>query len=388
VKLLPKLKELLKGDARYRVAHGGRGSGKTRGFALVTAIKAYQAMMAGKSGVILCAREYMNSLEESSMEEVKQAIRSIPWLAEHFDIGEKYIRTIDKSVSYVFCGLRHNLDSIKSKARILLAWIDEAETVSEIAWQKLDPTIREEKSEIFVSYNPEIEGSATDKRFRQNPTSDMKIVQMNYTDNLWFPDVLEQVRKNDLARLDHATYAWIWEGAYLENSEKQVLAGKYAIEEFDDELWKQADRLFFGADFGFAQDPNTLIRMFMLNSRLYIEYEAYGVGVELDEMAEFYDSIPEVRRWPIKGDAARPETISYLGRQGFTIDAAAKWQGCVEDGVTYLRGFEKIIIHPRCKHTAEEARLYSYKTDRITGEVLPIIAFCLMRSMCLCHLLT
>lgn len=361
-------------DKRYRCSHGGRGSAKTRTFAMMTAVKAYQAMMNGEAGVILCAREFMNSLEESSMQEVKQAILSVPWLAANFDIGEKYIRTIDKSVNYVFCGLRHNLDSIKSKARILLCWVDEAESVSEIAWQKLSPTVREEGSEIWVTWNPERDGSATDKRFRKEAGDDCITVEMNYTDNPWFPDVLEGERLNDERRLDPATYAWVWEGAYLENSDKQVLAGKYRIAEFSDNLWKEAERLFFGADFGFAKDPNTLVRSFILHNRLYIEYEAYGQHTELDHMPELYDTIPGVRNWPIKADSARPETISYLKRQGFNISAAEKWQGSVEDGIAHLRGFDEIIIHPRCKNVAREARLWSYKTDRITGEVLPKLA--------------
>ncbi|MBS0859624.1 PBSX family phage terminase large subunit [Providencia rettgeri] len=360
-------------NKRYRCSYGGRGSAKTRTFALMSAVRAYQASNNGESGVILCAREFMNSLEESSMEEVKQAIRAVPWLAAHFDIGEKYIRTVDRKVSYVFCGLRHNLDSIKSKARILLCWVDEAETVSETAWQKLDPTVREDNSEIWVTWNPEKDGSATDKRFRKNASDDCITVEMNYSDNPWFPSVLEGVRQKDRERLDDATYAWVWEGAYLENSEKQVLAGKYEIKSFSDGLWKKADRLLFGADFGFAKDPNTLLRQFILDECLYIEYEMYGVGIELDHMPAFYDKIPESRKWPIKADSARPETISYLRRQGFNISAAKKWQGSVEDGITFLRGFKKIIIHPRCKETAKEARLYSYKTDRITGEVLPVI---------------
>ncbi|MDP8753892.1 PBSX family phage terminase large subunit [Serratia marcescens] len=361
-------------NKRYRCSHGGRGSAKTRTFAMMTAVKAYQAMMNGEAGVILCAREFMNSLEESSMQEVKQAIRSVPWLAANFDIGEKYIRTIDKSVNYVFCGLRHNLDSIKSKARILLCWVDEAESVSEIAWQKLSPTVREEGSEIWVTWNPERDGSATDKRFRKEAGDDCFTVEMNYTDNPWFPDVLEGERLNDERRLDPATYAWVWEGAYLENSDKQVLAGKYRIAEFSDNLWKEAERLFFGADFGFAKDPNTLVRSFILHNRLYIEYEAYGQHTELDHMPELYDTIPGVRDWPIKADSARPETISYLKRQGFNITAAEKWQGSVEDGIAHLRGFDEIIIHPRCKNVAREVRLWSYKTDRITGEVLPKLA--------------
>ncbi|MFG0740366.1 PBSX family phage terminase large subunit [Providencia sp. TYF-12] len=373
IEIPPKLIPAFEGNYRYRCSHGGRGSAKTRTFALMTAIRGYIAAMNGQSGVILCAREYMNSLEESSMEEVKQAIRSVPWLNDFYELGEKYIRTKCRSVSYVFAGLRHNLDSIKSKARILIAWVDEAESVSEIAWTKLAPTVREAGSEIWVTWNPERDGSATDKRFRKNPPDNAVVVEMNYDDNPWFPSVLEDERLNDQARLDTATYAWIWEGAYLENSDKQVLANKYVVQSFPDDLWQQADRLLFGADFGFAKDPNTLLRQFILNDCLYIEYEAYGVGVELDHMPAFYDKIPESRKWPIKADSARPETISYLKRQGFNISAAKKWQGSVEDGITHLRGFKQIIIHPRCKETAKEARLYSYKTDRITGEVLPVI---------------
>ncbi|HGD3320855.1 TPA: PBSX family phage terminase large subunit [Proteus mirabilis] len=362
-----------KEGVRYRGAFGGRGSAKTRTFAMMSAVKAYQAAEQGISGVILCGREFMNSLEESSMEEVKQAIRSIPWLNDYFDIGEKYIRTKCKRVNYVFCGLRHNLDSIKSKARILLAWVDEAESVSDLAWKKLRPTVRESGSEIWVTWNPEKDGSATDKRFRKTPPKNSIIVEMNYNDNPWFPDVLEEERLDDLNSLEYSDYAWIWEGAYLENSDKQVLANKYVVQSFPDNLWQKADRLLFGADFGFAKDPNTLLRQFILNDCLYIEYEAYGIGVELDHMPAFYDKIPESRKWPIKADSARPETISYLKRQGFNISAAKKWQGSVEDGITHLRGFKQIIIHPRCKETAKEARLYSYKTDRITGEVLPVI---------------
>lgn len=373
IEIPPKLIPAFEGDYRYRCSHGGRGSAKTRTFALMTAIRGYMAAMNGQSGVILCAREYMNSLEESSMEEVKQAIRSVPWLNDFYELGEKYIRTKCRSVNYVFAGLRHNLDSIKSKARILIAWVDEAESVSEIAWTKLTPTVREAGSEIWVTWNPERDGSATDKRFRKNPPDNAIVVEMNYDDNPWFPSVLEEERLSDQERLDSATYAWIWEGAYLENSDKQVLANKYVVQSFPDDLWQKADRLLFGADFGFAKDPNTLLRQFILNDCLYIEYEAYGIGVELDHMPAFYDKIPESRKWPIKADSARPETISYLKRQGFNISAAKKWQGSVEDGVTHLRGFKQIIIHPRCKETAKEARLYSYKTDRITGEVLPVI---------------
>ncbi len=381
IELPPKLIPIFStANVRYRSSWGGRGSGKTRTFALMTAIKGYMYAEAGVSGLILGAREHLNSLSDSSMEEIKQAIRSVPFLKAYYEMGENYIRTKNRRVSYGFAGLRHNLDSIKSKARILLCWVDEAETVSEMAWRKLLPTVREDDSEVWVTWNPERRDSATSQRFRHEQIFDDLTgeligvgCEMNYSDNPWFPDVLEIERRQDQKNLDDATYRWIWEGDYLELSEAQIFRNKYKVEAFDDELWKTADRLFFGADFGFANDPNTLIRSFVLENTLYIEYEAFGVGVDLDEMAQFYESVPGARDWPIKGDCSRPETISYLRRQGFNIEAAEKWPGSVEDGIAHIKGFETVVIHPRCKKTLEEFRNYSYKKDRLTDEVLPII---------------
>ena len=381
IELPPKLIPLFSTpNIRYRSSWGGRGSAKTRSFALMTAIKGYMYAEAKISGLILGAREYMNSLSDSSMEEIKQAIRSVPFLNQYYEMGENFIRTKNRRVSYGFAGLRHNLDSIKSKARILLCWVDEAETVSEMAWRKLLPTVREDGSEVWITWNPERRDSATSQRFRHEEIFDDLTgeligvgVEMNYSDNPWFPEVLEIERRQDQKNLDDATYRWIWEGDYLELSEAQIFRNKYKIEAFDDELWKSAERLFFGADFGFANDPNTLIRSFILENTLYIEYEAFGVGVDLDEMAQFYESVPGARDWPIKGDCSRPETISYLRRQGFNIEAAEKWPGSVEDGIAHIKGFDEVIIHPRCKKTLEEFRNYSYKKDRLTDEVLPII---------------
>ena len=373
IELPPKMIKIFTGDARYRVAYGGRGSGKTRSFALMTAVKAYQLAEGGKSGVILCAREYMNSLEESSLEEVKQAIRSVGWLSDYFEIGEKYVRTKNRRVSYVFSGLRHNLDSIKSKARILLAWVDEAENVSDVAWMKLLPTVREEGSEIYVSYNPELDGSPTDKRFRKDPPTECRIEEVNYWDNPWFPDVLEQERQSDQRRLDPQTYAWVWEGAYLENSDKQVLAGKYEVAEFEPQpAW---DGPYHGLDWGFANDPTAGIKCWVHDECLYIEYEAGKVGLELDDTGPYMRAkIPGIEKYVVRADCARPESISYLKRdkQGLpAIQAAPKWSGSVEDGVQHLRSYRRIYIHPRCTETIREARMYSYKVDRLTGDIKP-----------------
>jgi phage terminase large subunit len=124
ISLPPKLIPVFAGEAPYRGAYGGRGSAKTRSFATMSAVAGVRFAEANEPGVIVCGREFMNSLDESSMAEVKAAISSDSWLREKYEVGEKYIRTRDRRIEYAFIGLRHNLDSIKSKARIRLLWVD------------------------------------------------------------------------------------------------------------------------------------------------------------------------------------------------------------------------------------------------------------------------
>lgn len=368
-------------NLRYLVSKGGRGSGKTRSFALMTAVRGYMLAESGQSGVILCAREHLNSLADSSLEEIKQAIRSIPFLNDYYELGENYIRTKNRLVEYTFAGLRHNLDSIKSKARILLCWVDEAENVSEMAYRKLLPTVREENSQIYITYNPERRGSPTDVRFNHaeihdNDTGELigMCVEMNYSDNPWFPHVLELERRKDQANLDDATYRWIWEGAYLEHSDAQIFRGKYEIKDFEADAQKW-DGPYIGIDFGFAQDPTASVRAWIHDECIWVDYEAGKVGLELDDTVPFLEKkIPDIRKYPSYADSARPESISHLKGKGLLrIKGVEKGKGSVEDGIEFIKSFKKVIIHTRCKQTAYEFREYSYKKDRLTDEVLPIV---------------
>lgn len=355
---------------RFRGAYGGRGSAKTRTFAKMAAVRGLIEAESGNAGIVLCGREFMNSLDDSSMSEVKAAIADEPWLAANYEVGEKYIRTKDKRVAFKFAGLRHNLDSLKSKARILLAWVDEGESVSDAAWRKLIPTVREAGSEIWITWNPEKEGSPTDIRFRKTFDQDMIVVEMNYTDNPWFPAILDADRRRDQRNLDPLMYAHIWEGDYLAISDAQILRGKYVIEGFEPGAgWNGP---YYGADWGFAQDPTTLVKLWIHGRKLYVEHEAYGIGVDIDATPALFDRVPSAREHVVRADSARPETISYMQRHGFPrCVGVEKWKGSVEDGIAHLRQYEQIVIHPRCRHFAEEAKLYSYKTDRLTGDVLP-----------------
>lgn len=374
IQLPPKLIPVFSGDRRIRGAHGGRGSGKTFSFALMSAVRAYMAAENGQTGVILCAREWMNSLKDSSMAEVKGAIESVPWLAAYFDIGQEYIRTKNKKVEYIFTGLNRNLDSLKSKARILIAWVDEAEGVSELAWDKLEPTVRGNSSEIWITWNPELDGSPTDLRYRKGKTElegDSLVVEVNYNDNPWFPDVLDNLRKRQQKTLDPNRYAWIWEGAYLENSDKQIFGGKYQTNTID---VSGLDPIL-GMDFGFAMDPTTAVECYVIGDVLYIDKDCGMVGLELDETAEFVlNHIPSASNHVVRADSARPESISYLSRHGLSmIEGVKKGPNSVEEGVQFMKSFSKIVVNPRCKETLKEFRMYSYKVHKQTGDILPDI---------------
>lgn len=346
----------------------------------MTAVTGYRLGRMGVSGVILCGREHLNSLEESSMEEVKQAINSVDWLSAYFEMGEKYIRSRDGRIKYVFSGMRHNINAIKSKARILLAWIDEAEHVSESAWRTLIPTVREQdpqgrwRSEIWVTYNPESPESATHKRFRDSPPEDSKVVEMNWRDNPWFPEVMEQERQDDY-RLRPDIYDHIWEGAFLTISDAQIFKDKYRIEAFDPGSdWAGP---YHGLDFGFANDPTAATQSFIKTEPgyrgLFIRREMFRQKLELDDTAQAVaQAIPQSPFYVIRADNARPESISYLARNGLPrITAARKWKGSVEDGIEFLKSFDEIVIHPSCTELIREFNLYMYKVDRLTGDVLP-----------------
>lgn len=371
VRLPPKLKEVFappRGSLRYRGAYGGRGSGKSFNFAKMAAIFGVIEPLR-----ILCTREYQGSIKESFHAELKNAIASEPWLAAAYDVGIDYLRSKINKTEFMFKGLRHNISSVKSTAQIDICIVEEAEDVPEESWQALEPTIRAPKSEIWVVWNPRKEGSPVDSRFIQNTPPRSMIVKMNYMDNPWFTDVLEEQRAHQQATLDPETYAHIWLGNYIRIGKASVFGGKWETAEFSPGAdW---DGPYYGLDFGFSQDPTAGVKCWIHDKKLYIEYECGGVGIELDDTGKMVtDGLPGVESHVVRADNARPESISYLKRNGLPmITACVKGKGSVEDGVAHIKSYAKVIIHPRCKETANEFLLYSYKQDRQTGDILPIL---------------
>ena len=345
IELPPKLVPIFEGKARYRAAFGGRGSGKTRSFALMTAVKGYQLGKSGVKGQILCAREFMNSLGESSLEEIKIAIQSIPWLNDYYEMGEKYIRSKDGNIHYTFSGLRRSLDSIKSKARILLCWVDEAEALSGRAYDVLIPTIREVDSELWLTWNPESKYSATHERFRLDPPKESRIVELNYNDNPFFPDVLEMTRLEDKEKRIE-TYSHIWEGDFLIYTEGSYYGLEMRRMKDEDRICKvpydRSKGVVCSYDLGIGDSTAIWFAQFIGTEVHIIDYyETSGVGLEhyvkvLQDKGYVYDQhiFPhDVRVRELGSGKSRIETLEDLGIRD--IDIAPDL--LIDDGIQQVR---------------------------------------------------
>jgi len=348
--------------ARYKVAFGGRGSSKSWAFARRLLIQALE-----KQGRILCCRELQISIKDSVYTLLVNQIEMLG-LASYFDIGASVIRARDTGTDFLFKGLRSNSSEIKSTEGITCCWVEEAQGVSEESWKYLTPTIRAEGSEIWLTLNPILETDPTYRRFIANPMPNSIVQRVNWQDNPWFPGVLREEMEHQRAT-DYDAYLHIWEGQCVLHTEAQVLAGKVVSEEFNP--GPEWDGPYFGVDWGFSIDPTAAIKAWIHGRDLYIEHEAYGRHVDLDALPGLLDTIPDIRRHVIRADKSRPETIAHVTKRGFRCYSAVQGPGSVADGIAQLRGFERIVVHPRCKHTLEESRLWQYKVDRLSGDVLP-----------------
>lgn len=383
IKLPRKIQELFAGKRRWRLVHGGRGSGKTRSLALMTAVKGYELESQGKSGLILCAREFMNSLTDSSFEEIKQAIQSIDWLNDFYEIGQNYIRSKSGNIQYKFIGLRRNLDSVKGLSSIHICWCDEAETISESAWTKLIPTIREEDSEIWVSWNPESKLSATNQRFRVNTPSNANLVEMNWSDNPFFPKVLELERLEDKEKRP-LSYDWIWQGDYLTAHDGSFYLlemmrardeGRIGVVDYDRRL-----PVVTAWDLGIG-DSTAIVFASYFGSEIRIidYYENSGVGLDhyarvLQEKGYIYDQhiLPhDVRVKELGTGKSRYETLQSLGINPITIAP----QLAVDDGIQAVRSMldQCWFSAERCDHLIEALRAYhkEYDDQRMTWKGRP-----------------
>jgi phage terminase large subunit len=359
---------------RYKILYGGRGGARSWTVARALLIKAAQTKMR-----VLCAREIQSSLRDS----VHQLLRDQIDLMElpGYRVTDREMRHANGSL-FLFEGLRHNVARIKSLEGVDVCWIEEAERISKASWNVVIPTIRKSGSEIWVTFNPHLEEDATYQRLVVHTPKDSFIRQVNWEDNYWLTTELRD-EKDAAYELDAEAADHIWGGNLLKISDSQILRGKWSVQEFRVPHITRADGTrealwngpYQGNDFGFGVDPFAAVRCWEFDNVLYVEYEVWQLKLELDHTPKtLMTTIPRFEQYTTRADNARPDSISYLRRHGIgRIVGAVKGPGSVEDGIAHLRSYKQIIIHPRCKHTIDECKYYSYKVDQNSGDILPVI---------------
>ena len=351
--------------SRYKGAWGGRGSGKSHMFAEMM----LEEHIMNQSQSSVCVREIQKSLNQSVKRLLEMKIQEMN-AGAYFEVQDAVIKSKKADGRIIFQGMQnHTADSIKSLEGYDRAWVEEAQSLSQTSLDLLRPTIRKPGSELWFTWNPRQASDPVDLLLRgPTPPKDANVIKVNYADNPWFPSVLKDEMEYDKRR-DPNKYQHVWRGEYLQNSESRVFRN-WRIEDFD----APADAIHrLGADWGFSVDPTTLVRCHIIGRTLYIDFEAYMVGCEIVNTPELFMQVPEAEKWPIVADSARPETISHMRRNGFPkIMTAVKGPKSVEEGIEFLKNYT-IVVHPRCTHTIDELTLYSYKTDPLTGKILPVL---------------
>lgn len=350
---------------RFFALHGGRGSAKSTHAAMACVHRGWK-----RREKILCFRQFQNSINDSVHALLEQTIDDMD-LKKHYVVQEKSIFSPVNGTEFIFKGManKDQINAVRSIPHLTLGWGEEAQTLSERSFETLIPTFRNEGSQIILTYNVDLETDPVYQRFNINPPPFAYVRQVNWHENPWFTDVLRQEMEWS-RQTDTDAYLHIWEGMPRVHSEAQVFNGKWEIARFEKPAGIDS---MFGGDFGFAADPTACVEAFIHDDCLWIYRESYAHRLDIDKTAERWErDIPGIGKQTVRCDNSRPETISYLQRHGIpNAIGVDKWPGSIEDGVTFLRSFKKIIIHESCVHAIQEAKLYSYKRHAQTNDILP-----------------
>jgi phage terminase large subunit len=358
--------------ARHKAFYGGRGSAKSHSFATVLVLLAAQRTL-----LIVCARQFQNSIRDSVKELIEAKIRNLG-LVDQFTIYEREIIHKGTGSRFIFIGLDRNPESAKSLEGADICWVEEARTINARSMEILIPTIRKPGSEIWWSWNPEHEDDPVDDYFRGTtakrkkkdwqPPPDSLIRQVGIEDNPWFYNTTMPNEMWHMLNGNPTRYRHVWLGDYDNDYESKIFSN-IVIGRMD--IPKNiAPR--YGMDFGFGSDPSFVVKVYVINSlrRIYIAKEFMG-RIPLRDLPSAMDTVVESRDDFIRADSSQPGTIDHLNSQGFNLVGAKKGPGSVKSGITWLQGYT-IFIDPECEHMREEARLYSWQVDRLTGKRLSV----------------
>jgi phage terminase large subunit len=365
-----KLEGLFK-KSRYKVLYGGRGGAKSWGIARALLIKGAKDPIR-----ILCAREFQTSIKDSVHKLLCDQIESLGLLS-FYEITQTSIRGRN-GTEFSFVGLKNNVSNIKSYEGVDICWVEEAQTTSRLSWNILIPTIRKEGSEIWISFNPELETDETYQRFVANPPADSITMKVNWYDNPWFPDTL-RLEKDALKARDEEAYNQVWEGLCRQTVDGAIFAKEMQQAEKDGRICrvpydatKPVHAVF---DLGWSDSTAIWFLQFVgMETRLirYIEDSQKTISYYLATMQTYgyvYDKI-----W-LPHDAEN-KTLAAAGRSIDDIVRAAGYKTEIMPRVPILDSINAArTIFPNCyfdrEHTADGLaclRHYRYEVDPETGQ--------------------
>lgn len=346
---------------RHKALYGGRGCGKSHAIATALVIMASQKKLR-----VVCARQFQNSIKDSSKSLIENKINDLG-LRKKFWIGRTEIICKTTGSRFTFIGLERNPDSARSLEGCDICWVEEARNISAESIQVLIPTVRKRGSEIWWSWNPARRDDPIEQLFRSKvPPKRSYIQRVGIEDNPWFYDT---EMPDEMARMQEANqdlYRHVWLGDYDDVGESRIFQNtRIGRLDIPDTVAPQ-----FGLDFGFSKDPTALVKLYVLEdqAKIYISQEAVG-RPPLKTMPAFLRKIPGSDTYSVVADSSRPDTIDYLNGEGFNVFPSRKGAGSVKTGIEWLYGYE-IVIDPSCRHMEEEARLYCWQTDKISKKIL------------------
>ena len=249
--------------SRYKILYGGRGGGKSWGIAIILL-----SLGVSRPIRVLCARELQVSISDSVHKLLSDIIGSQPSLGAFYEIQKQSIRG-KNGTEFAFKGLRHNPAEIKSYEGVDYVWVEEAQAVSDASWEVLVPTIRKDGSEIWISFNPKQETDPTWERFVSRERSDAIVRKVNWSDNPFFPSVLEAERL-DLLKNDPVAYRHVWEGDFDTRYSGSVYAQHVNQERISNKVQHDANHPVYTAwDRGYG-DANSIVFYQVGDGELFI----------------------------------------------------------------------------------------------------------------------
>jgi phage terminase large subunit len=349
--------------ARHKAFYGGRGSAKSWSVATYLVLTA-----ASKRRRIVCARQFQNSIRDSSKELIERRINDLGF-AGQFDPTDRSIVHAGTGSEFLFIGLERNVESIRSLEGADIVWVEEARTTKARSLEVLLPTVRNRDSELIWTWNPEDPTDPVDAYFRKGPPPPRAFVtRVDYTDNPFFyqtelPHEMELLKQGNPARYRH-----VWLGDYDTSYDTKIFSNVTIgrVQPGPDDLPR------YGLDFGFGSDPSFIVKLYVFDNRriVYVAAEACG-RVPMEQLPALIRSAGAGADDLIRADSSQPGTIEFLRGRGLNIEGAKKGAGSVKAGINFLQGY-RIIIDPTCEGLREEARLYSWMVDRHTQRTLSV----------------